>query len=167
MTETDIGDDWSRRRLVRLGAIASFLTLSGCAGNGDGNEGDTTPTETATPTDTATPTETPTPTPATPSPSDAASSHESPHPTDQVPEAEANGNSLNGIERGTPPESKDGIGFQHTPKDEEKCGNCSQYVPDETGDGYGACTIVSGTIHPCDWCQLWVEFDGDGVPCED
>jgi len=40
-------------------------------------------------------------------------------------------------------------------------------VPDEDGDGYGACTAVAGKISHCDWCLLYTEYTGeDGVPCE-
>jgi hypothetical protein len=33
--------------------------------------------------------------------------------------------------------------------------NCAEYIPDENGDGFGACATVEGYIGPEDWCALW------------
>ena len=149
-----------RRSVLKYAGAAAVSGLAGCAG---GN-GEATPTETETRSPTDTPTET-----ASPTPSSEASTHEVPHPNDgAVPEAERNAEALNGLQRpDDPAENKSGIGFQHEPEGEQYCGNCSQYVPDQTGDGFGACYLVDGKIHPCDYCILWVEYDGDDpVPCE-
>lgn len=152
-----------RRTFLRYAGAAAVSGFAGCAG-GDGGA---TPTETETDTPTASPTKTETET-DTETSGGGAATHEVPHPDDgQVPEAERNAEALNGLQRPSDPaENKSGIGFQHTPKGDQHCGNCSQYVPDRTGDGFGACYLVAGKIHPCDHCILWVEYDGDdAVPC--
>jgi hypothetical protein len=152
-------DDRDRRRwFLKYAGAAAVSSIAGCAGG----DGEPTSTETST----ETPTETPT---ATATPGGSAATHEVPHPNgDRVPEAERNATALNGLQRSSDPaENKSGIGFQHTPKGDQYCGNCSQYVPDQTGDGFGACYLVDGKIHPCDYCILWVEYEGDdAVPCE-
>jgi hypothetical protein len=153
-----------RRSFLKYAGVAAVSGLAGCAGG----DGETTPTATDSPTETATasPTETAS---ATPTSGGGEATHEVPHPNDgAVPEAERNAEALNGLQRpDDPAENKSGIGFQHEPEGEQYCGNCSQYVPDRTGDGFGACYLVDGKIHPCDYCILWVEYDGDDpVPCE-
>ncbi|MFB6121630.1 MAG: winged helix-turn-helix domain-containing protein [Halobacteriaceae archaeon] len=35
------------------------------------------------------------------------------------------------------------------------CGNCSEFVPDKNGDGFGACVKVQGYIAVEDWCSLY------------
>lgn len=156
-------DSRDRRRSFRKYAgAAAVSSVAGCLG---GN-GEASPTETATETGTRSPPDTAT---ATPTSAREATTHEVPHPNDgEVPEAERNAEALNGLTRpDDPAENESGIGFQHTPKEEQRCGNCSQYVPDRTEDGFGACYLVDGKIHPCDYCILWVEYEGDdAVPCE-
>lgn len=91
--------------------------------------------------------------------------HEVPHPDDQsLPDAEATGKSLGGTPRspGTQ-QAKENVQYQHSPKGDQYCGNCSLYVPDENGDGFGACAVVAGKIHPCDWCNLYTEYTGEGA----
>lgn len=39
-----------------------------------------------------------------------------------------------------------------------RCSNCDKYVPDEDGDGFGACSEVEGYTRPQDWCQKWREI---------
>lgn len=95
--------------------------------------------------------------------------HEVPHPDDgNVPDAEATAESLNGQSRPeNPNQAKDNVGYAHEPNGDQHCGNCGLYVPDGDDDGFGACTVVQGKIHPCDWCNLWAAYDGeDTVPCE-
>lgn len=94
-------------------------------------------------------------------------SHEVPHPDNEtLAEAEANGEALSGGTRSPgaqqPPDNP-GINLQHSPNGDQYCGNCSLYVPDQNGDGFGACLSVSGKIHPCDWCVLYTEHSGEGV----
>lgn len=37
----------------------------------------------------------------------------------------------------------------------QSCANCAEYVPDQNGDGWGACAKVEGYIALEDWCGLW------------
>lgn len=56
--------------------------------------------------------------------------------------------------------------LQHVPNGNQYCGQCSLYVPDQNGDGFGACTWVKRKIHPCDFCPLFAEYGGeDTVSC--
>lgn len=94
--------------------------------------------------------------------------HDVPHPTDTVPDAEATASTLGGQSRPADPnQSKDGVDYQHVPNGDQYCGNCSVYVPDENDDGFGACALVQGTIHRCDYCSLYSPYDGDdAVSCD-
>lgn len=95
--------------------------------------------------------------------------HDVPHPSDgTVPDAEVNAQSLGGQERPSEPtQAKDDVGYEHVPSGEEYCGNCTLYVPDQDGDGFGACVSVAGKIHACDYCNLYSPYNGDdAVPCE-
>ncbi|MFB6070482.1 MAG: hypothetical protein ABEJ76_05605 [Halanaeroarchaeum sp.] len=126
-----------RRRYLKYTGVAAITALAGCSG---GNGGD----------------------------SDAPT-HEVPHPDDDVvPDAEANAQSLIGQARpDDPTQTKADVDYQHTPNGEQYCGNCSLFVPDANGDGFGACVSVGGKIHHCDYCALYSPYDGDGVvPCQ-
>lgn len=141
--------------LKTFGTATIATVLAGCSGDG-GGETETEPeTETETETDA----------------SDGEPSHEAPHPDDAtLPDSEATGEALAGGNRNPGSQSaKDNpsVMLQHTPNEAQACGNCSLYVPDQNGDGFGACTTVAGKIHPCDWCVLYTEYSGgEGVPCE-
>jgi hypothetical protein len=37
----------------------------------------------------------------------------------------------------------------------QSCGNCAEFIPDENGDGWGACAKVEGYIAVEDWCSVW------------
>lgn len=94
-------------------------------------------------------------------------SHEVPHPSnDTLPKSEARGEGISGATR-TPgaqqPQDNPGVNLQHEPEGGQYCGNCSLYVPDQNGDGFGACLSIEGKIHPCDWCVLYTEHSGEGV----
>jgi len=39
------------------------------------------------------------------------------------------------------------------------CGNCADFIPDQNGDGFGACSEVEGYVDEADWCALWEEFE--------
>lgn len=95
--------------------------------------------------------------------------HDVPHPNDgSVPDAEMNAESLAGRSRpDEPSQAKADVGYEHVPSNDQYCGNCTLYVPDQDGDGFGACVSVAGKIHPCDYCNLWSAYEGDdAVPCE-
>ncbi|MFB6165775.1 MAG: high-potential iron-sulfur protein [Haloarculaceae archaeon] len=63
--------------------------------------------------------------------------------------------------------SKDVVRFQEAEKaveaglaqEGQRCENCAEFVPDENGDGYGACAKVAGYIGAEDWCSLWEGLD--------
>ncbi|MHB9286018.1 high-potential iron-sulfur protein [Halobacteriales archaeon Cl-PHB] len=44
------------------------------------------------------------------------------------------------------------------------CGNCSEYIADKNGDGFGACAAVEGYIDGADWCTIWEELPEPAVP---
>ena len=93
--------------------------------------------------------------------------HAVPHPENEtLPDAEANGASLSGATRSPGAQQapdNPGVNLQHAPEGNQYCGNCSLYVPDQDGDGFGACLSVAGKIHPCDWCVLYTKHTGEGV----
>lgn len=126
-----------RRTYLKYTGVAAVTALAGCSG-GDGDDG-----------------------------GDGAN-HEVPHPDDgTVPDAEQNAETLGGQSRPDEPgQAKDEVGFAHEPSGNEYCGNCNLFVPDEDGDGFGACAVVKGKIHACDYCNLWAAYDGDPVPCD-
>jgi len=45
----------------------------------------------------------------------------------------------------------------------QACENCADFIPDQNGDGFGACAQVEGYIGAEDWCALWepIEEGGD------
>ena len=43
---------------------------------------------------------------------------------------------------------------------DQDCGNCAEYIPDENGDGFGACAKVEGYVDAEDWCVLWESIEG-------
>ena len=64
-------------------------------------------------------------------------------------------------------QSKESVRFQEASEAEEaglitpgpNCGNCAEYIPDQNGDGFGACARVEGYIDPEDWCVLWESIE--------
>lgn len=136
-----------RRDVLRVAGAGLATAVAGCTGLGDGGGGNETED----------------------GPDDGGPDHEVPHPEDStVTEAETNAETLSGLRRPSETvETKSGVGYQHEPDGDEHCGNCSLYVPDQDGDGFGACYTVGGKIHPCDHCDLWAEYEGDDfVACE-
>lgn len=136
---THDGPATDRRSYLKYAGAATLTALAGCSGgdNGDGGGDDF--------------------------------GHEVPHPDDgTVPDAEVNVEALGGQERPTEPnQGKDGVGYAHEPNGDQYCGNCSLYVPDQNDDGFGACVLVKGKIHTCDYCNLWSAYEGDdAVPCD-
>lgn len=126
-----------RRSYLKFAGVAALTALAGCSG-GDG-DGD----------------------------GGGGANHEVPHPDDgTVPDAERNAEALNG-QTGEPNQGKDAVGYAHEPSGDQNCGNCGLFVPDQDGDGFGACILVQGKIHACDYCDLWSSYDGDDtVACE-
>lgn len=128
----------NRRSYLKYTGAAAVTALAGCGGGGGGE----------------------------PEPN-----HQVPHPSDgTVPDAEATGTALEGEERDpgvVQAKDSEAVGFQHVPDGNHFCGNCEEFVPDQDGDGFGACLLVDGKIHHCDWCELYVgPYEEDGaVPC--
>lgn len=63
--------------------------------------------------------------------------------------------------------SKEDVQFQEAPdaveaglaEEGQSCENCAEFIPDENGDGFGACAKVEGYIGPEDWCALWESIE--------
>lgn len=128
----------NRRTYLKYTGAAAIATLAGCSGGGDGGDGEPEP------------------------------NHDVPHPNDgTVPDAEATGVAFEGEERDSElvqAKDADAVNYQHTPSGNEYCGNCEEFVPDADGDGYGACLLVAGKIHSCDYCDLYEgPYEGDDV----
>jgi hypothetical protein len=47
--------------------------------------------------------------------------------------------------------SKASVAYQTSPKGDQQCSNCAQFVPPN------ACNFVDGDISPSGWCQLWAK----------
>jgi hypothetical protein len=48
------------------------------------------------------------------------------------------------------------------------CANCADFIPDQNGDGFGACAEVEGFIGAEDWCVVWEPLDeAEGTDMED
>lgn len=50
---------------------------------------------------------------------------------------------------------KGAVGYQDTPNGNQRCLNCSQFVPGKTPSSLGSCNIVAGQISPNAWCNVW------------
>lgn len=124
----------NRRSYLKYAGAATITALAGCSGGGDGDGGD-------------------------------GANHEVPHPDDDtVPDAEVNAETLSGQTRpDSPNQAKGDIEYSHSPNGDQYCGNCKWYVPDADGDGFGACSVVKGKIHACDYCNLYSTYSGDDV----
>lgn len=46
---------------------------------------------------------------------------------------------------------KASVAYQTSPKGDQQCSNCVQFVPPN------ACNFVEGDISPSGWCQLWAK----------
>lgn len=51
--------------------------------------------------------------------------------------------------------AKAAVDYQDSPKGNENCLNCSQFVPGATQKAVGTCKIVAGRISPDGWCNVW------------
>jgi hypothetical protein len=52
--------------------------------------------------------------------------------------------------------TKEAVSYQPEPNDGQRCDGCQFYIPDQNGDGMGACAIVEGQIAPEGWCTSFV-----------
>jgi hypothetical protein len=41
------------------------------------------------------------------------------------------------------------------------CANCADFIPDQNGDGFGACAEVEGYIGAEDYCVIWEPLEGN------
>lgn len=123
----------SRRQFLRVaGAAAITTTLAGCGGSSD----------TASTSDTE---------------ADGAGGSE----PDPVPESERTATALGGIERDPDAlQDPEALNYQSTPNNGQQCDGCQYYVPDQNGDGMGACTLVAGQIDPEGWCISYAAYSG-------
>jgi hypothetical protein len=84
--------------------------------------------------------------------------------TAEVPEAYRTASSQGGEAR-TPDdlETQDDVGLRESvgaiadgpASPGQSCGTCAEFIPDENGDGWGACAAVEGYIAVEDWCAIW------------
>lgn len=50
---------------------------------------------------------------------------------------------------------KSALQYQDTPKGDQKCSNCSLYIPGPSADAMGHCQVVAGEVSPNGWCSAW------------
>ena len=125
----------SRRQFLRVAGVAAVTTsLAGCGGGGGGDSSGSTPE------------------------SNDESEDSGGEP---VPESERTAEALGGIQR-DPDALQDpaALNYQSTPNNGQQCDGCQYYVPDQNGDGMGACTLVSGQIDPEGWCISYAVYNG-------
>jgi hypothetical protein len=80
-----------------------------------------------------------------------------------VPEQYRTATALNGDRRDPDAvRSKAGVNY-HAAQGSAQCSNCAFYIPDENGDGLGACTLVEGYIEPGAWCSVYAPYEGSGA----
>ena len=124
----------SRRQFLRVaGAAALTTSLAGCGGSGDEDGSDAT----------------------------AESNDSGDGGGEPVPESERTAEALGGIQR-DPDALQDpaALNYQSTPNNGQQCDGCQYYVPDQNGDGMGACTLIAGQIDPEGWCISYAVYNG-------
>ncbi|RJX43980.1 hypothetical protein DM826_04695 [Halonotius aquaticus] len=128
----------SRRQFLRVaGAAAITTSLAGCGGSGGGTDNSESTTEST-------------------EESGGGGSESEP-----VPESERTAKALGGIERDPDAlQDPEALNYQSTPNNGQQCNGCQYYVPDQNGDGMGACTLVSGQIDPEGWCISYAAYNG-------
>ena len=62
------------------------------------------------------------------------------------------GASLSGTALAQAKVKKQQVRYQTSPRGEERCGLCIQYIPSNSGQGPGTCKVVAGSISPAGWC---------------
>lgn len=122
----DCDSEGSRRRFLRLAGGASVVGLAGCIGTEEAPTGDARPADWCLD-----------------------------ELEDEVPEALATAESIDGIERD--PENvrpKEDVAYQCSSEGYQLCANCQFFVP-PAGDYVGACTEVAGEIASQHWCGIY------------
>ncbi|MGO8917787.1 MAG: high-potential iron-sulfur protein [Stellaceae bacterium] len=56
-----------------------------------------------------------------------------------------------GANRAAAKATQKAVGYQDTPKGEQRCDNCSQFVPPSS------CKVVDGDVSPSGWCKVYVK----------
>lgn len=127
----------SRRQFLRVaGAAAITTSLAGCGGSGGGDSSE----------------------PTADSNEESTDAGSEPEP---VPESERTAESLGGIERDPDAlQDPEALNYQSTPNNGQQCDGCQYYVPDQDGDGMGACTLLSGEVDPEGWCISYAVYTG-------
>jgi hypothetical protein len=140
-----MGQNGGRQRSAKLTGIVTFVGISGCLDGGDGGGQATVfkgETEEERPEGVS----------------------EAEFVSGPVPPAYREAESIGGETRDPDAlTSKDAAKFQEASDaveagladPDQSCINCSEFIPDKNGDGFGACAKVEGYIGPEDWCALW------------
>jgi hypothetical protein len=163
------GVDRQKRRFVTLLGALGIGSLAGCTGGtGDGG---------------TTPTSTPAPTPGGMADAEGDDDEEGERDGEEHEEELPSGVSMEEFVHGPVPEvyrtalsqagerrtpenlrTKEAVQFAEAEESEyagpgQDCGNCAEYIPDENGDGFGACAKVEGYVDPEDWCVIWESIE--------
>jgi len=142
----------SRRRFLHLAGVTALTAgLAGCGGGGGGNGGDGGDTTTEgdggdTPTSGGE---------ETTAPSGGETTTEG-----GVPDAYVTATAQGGQQRN--PDNlvaPSALAYQEEPKDGQQCSGCQFYIPDQNGDGMGACTLITGTVDPQGWCNSYSPYE--------
>ncbi|MFT0548612.1 high-potential iron-sulfur protein [Allopusillimonas ginsengisoli] len=51
--------------------------------------------------------------------------------------------------------SKPAVQYQDQPKGKSDCANCANFIPGESANAVGTCTVVAGGISPRGWCLAY------------
>jgi hypothetical protein len=143
----------SRRRFLHLAGVTALTAgLAGCGGGGGDGGGETTADgggET-----TAGGGDTPTSGGGETTTSGGSSDAE-------VPEAYRTATAQNGQQRD--PDNlvaPSALNYQEEPNNGNQCSGCQFYIPDQNGDGMGACTLITGMVDPQGWCNSYAAYEG-------
>ena len=168
----------SRRTVLQLAGSAVITGFAGCASNnGAGEQGAATTEATESGTDsdsggratTGGPETTPETAAgtdrddtATEGPDTKATNSGTPALSGSVPDVYQTAASQAGSKRNPDAlQSKSAVQYQTQPKNGQQCSGCMFYIPDENGDGLGACSVVEGYIQPTAWCASYSPYQTD------
>lgn len=135
----------SRRRFLHLAGVTALTAgLAGCGGGGGDGDGETTAGGGETPTSGGGETTT----------SGGGGDAE-------VPEAYRTATAQNGQQRD--PDNlvaPSALNYREEPNNGNQCSGCQFYIPDQNGDGMGACTLITGMVDPQGWCNSYAASEG-------
>ena len=74
-----------------------------------------------------------------------------------VPAEYENATSVSDMERQSSDSllSFDAVSYQSSPSSGQRCDGCMYWIPDQNGDGLGACAIIANEIEPDGWCSRY------------